>query len=429
MSFNLIDAAKSMIPQDLITKAAGSTGESEQGISKALTAAIPAVLMGLLGKNASGGTPALLSMLKDVTGNNAWSNINSLLGSTGNGGLGSTVIVWLRSLFGDKLGKITDTLAGFADIKPSSAGTVLNMAVPATLGSLGKYVEDNNLTAAGVSSFLQSQRSMILGSVPRGMDLAGTLDLPAITEPRGDIIPPPNTALPSVHDKKSNTWLWLIALLVIMLLIWLLSGRSCNRQKQVSGIPVVPIDTPVATPPAVTTPVYKPQGRIDSTSGDFVYDEGENIAISLPNNTGDLHVGKWSTEAKLVEFLTNPSAKTDKINGNWFDFTNVRFKTGSTVLTPSSAIQLKNLVMIIRAFPNARFKIGGYTDNTGEASKNLALSQKRAVMVAAEIVKLGAPASQLTGAEGYGDQHPAGDNSTDEGRAMNRRVAVNVKAK
>jgi outer membrane protein OmpA-like peptidoglycan-associated protein len=149
----------------------------------------------------------------------------------------------------------------------------------------------------------------------------------------------------------------------------------------------------------------------------------------LPNNTGDLKVGKWSTEAKLVEFLANSAAKTDPVNGNWFDFTNVRFKTGGTMMTPSSATQLRNLVMIIRAFPHAKFKIGGYTDNTGNAAKNLALSQKRADAIAAEIIRLGASKSQLTGAEGYGDQHPAGDNNTEEGRAMNRRVAVNVKAK
>ncbi|MBO9633301.1 MAG: DUF937 domain-containing protein [Chitinophagaceae bacterium] len=227
MPFNLIDAAKSMIPQDLITKAASATGESEQGISKALTAAIPAVLIGLLGKNASGGSSALLPMVKDAAGNNAWSNINSLLGTGAGGGLGTTVMGWLRSLFGDKLGKVTDTIAGFAGVRRSSAGTALNMAAPATLGSLGKYVQDNCLTAAGLSSFLQSQQSMIMSSVPAGIDLAATMEISGIRTP-GENITPALSALASATDKKTNAWLWLFTLLVAMLLIWLLSGRSCN---------------------------------------------------------------------------------------------------------------------------------------------------------------------------------------------------------
>ncbi|MET0463884.1 MAG: DUF937 domain-containing protein, partial [Chitinophagaceae bacterium] len=386
MPFNLIDAAKNMIPPDLIKKAAVSTGETEEGIAKAFSGAIPVILMGLLGKNTQGSSPALLTMVKDAAGSNAWSNINSLLGDAGAGGFGSTVTGWLRSLFGDSLGKITNALAGFAGVKPSSGSTVLSMAAPAALGSLGRYVQENNLTAAGLSSFLLSQQSVILGSVPGGLDLAGALEMSSITTPGGHMSPP-LAGPPTAQDKKSSAWLWLITLLVALLLIWLLSGRSCNQGKESSGIPVVAVDTPVTAPPVMTAPVYKAIGRIDSVSGDFVFDQGENIVISLPNNTGELTVGKWSTEAKLVEFLTSSSAKTDKANGNWFDFTNVRFKIGGTVMTSSSSTQLKNLVMIIRAFPNARFKIGGYTDNTGDAAKNQLLSQKRAEVIAAEIIR------------------------------------------
>src|SRR6185369_5136745 len=105
------------------------------------------------------------------------------------------------------------------------------------------------------------------------------------------------------------------------------------------------------------------------------------------------------------------------------------FKTGSSTITDDSHAQLKNLVAIIKAFPNATFKVGGYTDNTGDASKNLALSQKRAEAVAAAILKEGANKQQILKAEGYGQEHPVGDNSTAEGRAMNRRVSVRVKSK
>ncbi|PZP43989.1 MAG: hypothetical protein DI598_15040, partial [Pseudopedobacter saltans] len=54
---------------------------------------------------------------------------------------------------------------------------------------------------------------------------------------------------------------------------------------------------------------------------------------------------------------------------------------------------------------------------------------ERADAVAAAVQKLGVSATQLTGAKGYGPEHPVGDNETPEGKAVNRRVSVNVKAK
>jgi len=56
------------------------------------------------------------------------------------------------------------------------------------------------------------------------------------------------------------------------------------------------------------------------------------------------------------------------------------------------------------------------------------LSQDRAINVMNELIKGGIAADRLE-AEGYGDQHPVGDNSTPEGRAMNRRIALRVTAK
>ena len=95
----------------------------------------------------------------------------------------------------------------------------------------------------------------------------------------------------------------------------------------------------------------------------------------------------------------------------------------------TSAAQLKNIVILGKAFPAASFKVGGYTDNTGDSVANVTLSQKRSEAVVAELKKLGAGAKAITGAKGYGPQYPIGDNATVEGKAQNRRVAINVKSK
>jgi len=60
---------------------------------------------------------------------------------------------------------------------------------------------------------------------------------------------------------------------------------------------------------------------------------------------------------------------------------------------------------------------------------NQRLSQQRAENVQAKLKDLGANPKQLKGAKGYGPAFPIGDNGTEEGRAMNRRIAINVIAK
>ena len=82
----------------------------------------------------------------------------------------------------------------------------------------------------------------------------------------------------------------------------------------------------------------------------------------------------------------------------------------------------------MKAYPNVHVRVGGYTDNQGDAAANLKLSQDRANVVMAQLVGRGIDASRLD-AKGYGEDHPVADNSTVEGRAANRRIALRVTQK
>ena len=430
MSFNLIDEAKSLLPSDLISRAASSLGETESGIQRAVNGSIPTVLSGLLNQSSTTGTSGILDMVKNASGSNILGNITGLLSGSSISGIGSTVMGWLRSLFGDRLSSVTNSLASFAGIKPSSASSVMSLATPAVLGSVGNYVKENNLSASGLGSFLMAQKSSILNAIPSGFNLAGALGLSSLSDIgsriSSTVSSAGNYAVNTVRRTSGTRWLWFLLLLLgAGLLIWLFTRKPAPKEEAATVV----ADTTAATTPSVEMAPVTIKGKVDTVTGNFMYDVGELITIDLPNNGGQLNVGRYSTEARLVEFLKDPNAVVDTINGNWFDFTNVRFKTGSSTITDDSYTQLKNLVAIIKAFPNATFKIGGYTDNTGDASANLALSQKRADAVAAAIIKQGANKSQITKAEGYGQDHPVGDNATADGRAMNRRVSVRVKSK
>ena len=112
----------------------------------------------------------------------------------------------------------------------------------------------------------------------------------------------------------------------------------------------------------------------------------------------------------------------------WFDFDRFQFETNSAVLKPESFAQLTNIAAILKTYPAVHVKIGGYTDSSGDAAANLALSQNRAESVMQELNKLGISPDRLS-SEGYGGEHPVADNATEAGRTQNRRVAIRVTEK
>jgi outer membrane protein OmpA-like peptidoglycan-associated protein len=140
----------------------------------------------------------------------------------------------------------------------------------------------------------------------------------------------------------------------------------------------------------------------------------------------ELNIPKFGIENKLLSFIQDSSKPVD--DSTWFNFDRLLFDTGKATLQPSSEEQLNNIAEILKAYPNVHVKIGGYTDNTGDPAANQTLSEARAKNVMDALVGKGVDASRLESA-GYGDQHPVADNSTEEGRAQNRRISLLVTQK
>ena len=82
------------------------------------------------------------------------------------------------------------------------------------------------------------------------------------------------------------------------------------------------------------------------------------------------------------------------------------------------------LAMILRQC-GTRVEIAGHTDAKGDSAVNLALSQRRAEMVAKRLAQLGVAVDAMT-ARGYGESQPVADNSNPEGRVKNRRIEFRV---
>lgn len=158
--------------------------------------------------------------------------------------------------------------------------------------------------------------------------------------------------------------------------------------------------------------------------GNYVYNVGELTELTLPGGQV-LKVGANSSENKLFQLLSDNNYPVEGEGDlQWITLDRTYFKTGSNELTEKSEQQIKNVAALMAAFPDAKLKLGGYTDNTGSPEGNLNLSQKRAESVKTKLEHLKVTADRTT-AKGYGEEHPiCPTNDTDACKAQNRRVDV-----
>ena len=104
---------------------------------------------------------------------------------------------------------------------------------------------------------------------------------------------------------------------------------------------------------------------------------------------------------------------------------NVQFYTNSATLLPYSIQPIQELAEYLRAHPNVSAIIKGHTDDVGDYESNMKLSQDRAETVRAVLISFGVDPSKIQ-AKGYGSTQPKTNDKTVEGRALNRRVEVEL---
>ena len=103
----------------------------------------------------------------------------------------------------------------------------------------------------------------------------------------------------------------------------------------------------------------------------------------------------------------------------------VLFDKNSSAVSPGGAAKLNEIAMLLKEQPGERVVIRGYASSDGEDAYNQALSERRATNVANHLVGQGLNPQRIT-AVGMGESNPIADNSTEAGRAQNRRVEIEV---
>jgi outer membrane protein OmpA-like peptidoglycan-associated protein len=285
------------------------------------------------------------------------------------------------------------------------------------LGALGKRVRDDGLDSSGLANLLTHERDDIFDAMPAGVSSlisSAGQGVPQLETPVWNRSATTARQYADTNAADRRPWVWPIVGLATLGLVWFALSHRNIRAPHGAAV----VDTAMSRGGAV---VGTAGGEVSSGLGSL----GAFTKRALPNGV-ELDIPANGIESQLITFIEEPSRTVDK--NTWFEFDRLNFATGSAKLLPGSQEQIGNMVAILKAYPAVKVKIGGYTDNVGAPAANLRLSQERADAVKQAIIHDGVGANRIV-AEGYGEQHPVADNTTEGGRAQNRRIALRVTAK
>ena len=384
----MVENLRDLVSPALVSVVSRQMAESPVAVSKGLGTALTAIMATVAGRADDHGFMNNLSDLAATTaaGSHPLDTISGLVPSPA--GIDTTTPIggWLSSLFGHHLSDVSDSIARYAGINRSSAASLLSIAAPLALGYIGRLMRSEKLTVSGLADLLRGQRAELVGSLPAGFRMPGV----------GRAY---ETSRAAVDETAATGWsvplMALLAALVIGGLIW----WARQRPVDVARVDIVELE-PLSS---------KPVGTTGTVPGTVTRTLPGNVSITMPQG---------GAEQRLSMYLASAIPGTGA-----FNFERITFDSNSAVLTPESNEQLDNIAIILRAYPRANITIAGFTDSSGNGAKNLALSRARAKAVAARLTAAGVSQDRVR-AEGHGSEKPMADNSTEAGRAQNRRVEL-----
>jgi OOP family OmpA-OmpF porin len=396
--FNLLDSSS-------INEIAGRLGERGQAVSRGLESSTASLISSLAGRSSDPNSMSqIFDLVKHAPSDVNVSNLASAVTGSGETSASTSSVLdsgkkFLSLAFGANQSSVLDAIGRSAGLRSSSATALATMSAPLLMTALGRLVRSDRLTQGQLGSVLVYESAGIQNLLPAEMQHRFERTIPAEATPDLNSRPLSNSTFPEPRPSLP-AWLWFLALLlVIPLLLWLFNREHVRQVSQAA--------------PAVTE-------RSISAA-----DLGESVVRRLPDNV-NLNIPQLGVESRLMAFIQDTSKSVDEVT--WFDFDRLLFNTDSAQLRPESQEQLRNIAAILTAYPNVVIKVGGYTDNIGDPQSNLKLSQDRADGVVAELINFGVEPDRLE-SQGYGGEHPVADNSTEEGRARNRRISMRVTQK
>ena len=253
MSASLLDGLTGLITPDVVGKAASTLGETEAAIRKGVGGAFPALLSGVASRaDDSSFASSLFELVRSPTNDgNILNDVGSLISANNSSpivGLGTQLI---SMLFGGRTSTFTNSLAGYAGIKSSTAATLLNVAAPLVLAFIGRHARNDGLNATSLAALLRNQKHSFAAAVPSQLASAG----------RYPSVPAKDRAAYAVPEteQRATRWRWLLpaiaAIVGLALLVPLFGRKEQVDERDLMGATVEPARVPeyqVVAPTAAT---------------------------------------------------------------------------------------------------------------------------------------------------------------------------------
>ena len=150
------------------------------------------------------------------------------------------------------------------------------------------------------------------------------------------------------------------------------------------------------------------------SNGEYKYVGFTNVLLCA--GAKELYERETTNLSEAAKAVEQAIAQTGKFVTN-----NILFDSGKATIKPESDAELDRIAEYMKANPTVRFEVQGHTDSQGSDKVNDPLSQERAEAVVKALEAKGVDGFNLR-AVGKGSHEPVADNSTDAGRAQNRRV-------
>jgi len=167
--------------------------------------------------------------------------------------------------------------------------------------------------------------------------------------------------------------------------------------------------------------------KSDAQNGDYliVLNKGSEYALYV-NKAGYLFKSlSFNYSEKDAKDVIIDVYLEQAVTGSKITLNNIFFETAKWDLQEKSKTELSRILKFMKENPLVKIEIGGHTDDVGSDAANLDLSKKRAQSVVDYLSKIGIPVSRLL-SKGYGETQPLNPNTSEENRAMNRRIEFKI---
>ena len=408
MADNLLEMAVRHLGSSGLSTLGKALGLSEGQAEPAFKTGTASVLAGMLNKaGTESGLGAMLNMATESTGMDLSNPSEIFTDPDKMVSLQQTGGSLLDGILGSRRDGVVNVLASSLGLDGTKSGSLLRIAAPVVMSLVGKLVKSKGLNMEGLAALLLGQKSHLRGNLPDG--LLKALDAESLDELAERTVvettprEAPHAAQATPVAKRSGMGKWLWPLLIALGVLWALN--MCAKKEK--------IDDGVNGSVIEQDEVIVEETPADPLGATPVKPETPDTATAAPDTSGDFG-------QEFRDYLANAQRDPNR------EFAlHIEFPTDGSMPNAASLPDVQALINILQENPGLKIALEGHTDSDGDAGANQKLSEARAQAVKKMLTDAGIAEDRVT-AEGLGPAGAVADNSTEEGKQKNRRIAVKV---